>query len=218
MMVRRLAIWFALGCGVVFGDGIPVTEDRRHLVGDHTVFALKQEQRLEVERRRQVTLTDEQVGVLRGICPRPPRRLEVISSRYDDCTCDLGPVGIWCRPGEIDIPHFLMRFASADDNAPVDKPGRATTREADEPAATPTETLILDSTGAVFRNGQAVTDDALEQVLKDLLQRPAPDEERWLLIRVPPPVDAATDLRIKEWFDGMELRCAKQKITALRCG
>jgi hypothetical protein len=101
-------------------DGLPVSADKHHITVEHTVIKLTGTQRLEVERLRRLTLTQGQYAKLRTLSAFIPRTLRVLSSRHEDCTCGEGAIAVWCRSGEVDVPHNLAAVGPRQWDIPQD--------------------------------------------------------------------------------------------------
>lgn len=99
-----LATTLLLGA-TAFGDGIPVTKDRKEVRGDYTRVTLDHKQMFDVESRRRVTLRSDQKVPLEEIAGGPLGDITVYSSRYNMCTCfDNNVMAIWTQRGFLDFP------------------------------------------------------------------------------------------------------------------
>lgn len=202
-----------------FGDGIAVSEDRKHVTGQHTTIRLEGKQIDQVERLREVELTGKQIQSLQSIYPRAniPHKLEVLSSRYDSCTCGMGVYAIWCRPGEIDVPHSSLeaqKFLEA-----YEKEHPSSKAEDDWDAAGRKEEyivkqLILDSRGRMYLDGKDVQETELLAMIDEMHQRRAKSSRVWcsITLDVPPPIDKETDERIFQLSDRIEAYCHERRV------
>ena len=89
-------------------DGLSFNKTRTHLFGKYSTLLLTNSQKFEVERTRTVTLTDSQFNALRKIGESCPRQLEVLTSRYDSCTCGMQAFAVWLAPGRLEVPHRFI--------------------------------------------------------------------------------------------------------------
>lgn len=192
------------------GDAIPVTPDRKNVTVECLTFTLDQDQVKEVEQRRKLTLTDDQMAPLWNLYDQAPRTIDVVSSQYDSCTCGMGIYGIWCRPGEVKIPLESvaeeMKKATPEDNS-------AEARESEIPGpgapGHDSTRVILDAAGRSYLDGVEQKEADILTLIDTLSERQKKDDwlSLWITLDVPPPQDEATDTRIRELAARIEAHC-----------
>ena len=192
-----LTIFLYCRCSAV-ADGISVTQDRKHLTVPHTVLKLNEKQRNDVERLRTITLTRKQRAELEKLCPDIPKKFEVLSSRYDDCTCMMADYAIWCRIGEVDVPHGAL--ASRAQMKEMQAQMAEFNEDSDEDKSQGMadfvyETVIIDSNGKMFLNGKPLDQSGIENLLLDMKKKGL---RSTLCFDVPPPIDEASEQRIRQ--------------------
>lgn len=201
-VLKRFAVLLAIGClPYAYADGIPVSPDRKSLTQDHYTVVLAPSQVVEVERLRTVTLTDSQLRPLVAVYEKFPRTLEVISSRWDSCTCGMGAYAIWCRPGEVAVPWYALEFQEAQDDYDAANPVEENLDAANEDGRVYVQFDInIDSEGLMYLEGEAVTEEKLEKLIDDAVGngKSTPRTECFVNLDIPPPIDDETDARIRE--------------------
>lgn len=200
-----------------YPDGIYVTKDLKHALGAHTTLSLSKKQARDVEQNRTVTLSDNQVMRLRDIYDKIPRRLTVLSSRWDSCTCGFGLYAIWCRPGEIDIPHSRIEAQKESEDYLKSHPGdRASEEENSDDSDTRyiSEKVVLDAKAEMFIAGKFVTEKRMYKLIERLAtkQVKASHVYRSLSLDIPPPINDKVDQKIKELVDRLEQFCKKKGV------
>ena len=211
-------IFIAVGTLPAFADGIYVTKDLKHVVEDHTVIRLDKKQIKDVERLREVVLTEEQIKPLKAIYGNVPHKLSVLSSRWDSCTCDLGVYAIWCRVGEIDIPHSSLEGQKMLDeyyekNPPSKTEATKTTNESSKYAFIG-KSLILDSQGNMYLDGKEIAEGELLSMVDDISKQQVPGKEatRYIYLDIPPPINEAIDEKIFNLTERIEAHCVKSNV------
>jgi hypothetical protein len=187
---------------ICFSDGIQVTKDLKNVPGEHTTIKLSQKQMEDVEQRRTVELTTEQLNYLRKIYEKIPKKLTVLSSRWDSCTCGMGIYAIWCRPGEIDIP-----YSAVEQQKRMDEPSYKKDAEEDYETNTRTgETIILDSQGQMFIEGKIITEKKMYAHIDGLSQKQTREKtiHQSVYLDIPPPINSEVDKAIKELVERLE--------------
>lgn len=180
-----------LAWNMAIADGIYVTKDKRHVAGKHQVVKLTKDQIIDVETRRNLVLTKEQHRMLTRIGSKFPRKLRILSSRWDDCTCGMPAYGIWCRVGEVDIPTNLIqryvRGKTSDEVGDYDPSEHSNGLD-----------LIMDSKGTMSLNGKMVTQKEIEALANKQKHSSGPTEKMQVYISVdtPPPVNKTVDQEI----------------------
>ncbi len=104
----RLLLIILFASTLLMADGLGFNKTRTHLAGSYTTLQLTGTQKLEVERTRIVTLTDSQLQTLRQIGESCPGQLEVLTSRYDSCSCGMEAIAVWFAPGRLEVPHRFI--------------------------------------------------------------------------------------------------------------
>lgn len=197
----------------VHGDGIPVARDFKSVTVESFTIQLNADQVKQVERLRKVTLTDAQSVPLLAIYDKCPRTIEVVSSRYGSCTCDFGLYAIWCRPGEIKIPHDSVASQKDQDEYDVESP---TEEEKVDPDSTryEGESLIQDSEGNTYIDGKEIKEADILALIDAMYERQKQNDhlECYLNLDVPPPMNAATDTRVRELVKRLEAHCEKRSV------
>lgn len=106
--MRSWMLFALLAIVPCWADGLPFNADRTHLGVKYTTLKLTHAQQVEVERTRSMTLTKEQWIRLLKIGKACPKRLEILPSYYDDCTCGTTSIAVWFKPGEVEVPHSFI--------------------------------------------------------------------------------------------------------------
>jgi hypothetical protein len=217
--VLLVLLSFALLCmpSRSYSDGIYVTKDLKHVFGPHITMNLSKQQTQDVEQKRTVELSDDQLMLLREIYDKIPKKLPVLSSRWDSCTCDLGVYAIWCRPGEIDIPHSSIQAQKELDEYIESNPAENAKADNDSDAGDSQhvgESIILDSKADMFIAGRLVTEREVYRVIDKLStkQVKASRVYRSLFLDLPPPIDNIVDQRIEELVDRLEQYSKKKGV------
>ena len=212
-----VALWlfvFVAVCSFAHADGISVSKDRKHYLDPHTTLKLTNVQRIEVETSRTLTLNNEQMQLLKKKSLRPTKKVEVLSSRYNDCTCDIENVAVWCRPGEVDIMDTFMDKAS--DPIPTPTPAEMETNTSTSEKMTG-EFLILDSKGSMYLHGKRLSMKDLKQLI-DKIAHDAQRDEGFLNFDVPPPIDLKTDAAIQVLIKETAVYCKKKCVSFYAMG
>jgi hypothetical protein len=183
------------------GDGIPVAPDRKSVTVETFTIPLSEGQMAQVEQRREVTLTKDQLAPLRVIYEKIPTTIEVVSSRYDSCTCDMVIYGIWCRPGEIEIPKHSLECRKESDEYEAKNP---TPEEGIDDKSHSvnyeSEGLMLDAVGTLYRDGKVIKESEVLALVDAMYERRKQNNllNAWLTLDAPPPINDATDSKIRE--------------------
>lgn len=213
----------------VFADEIRVSEDLKHATGDHTVIVLNEEQIKDVERTRQVVLTDEQLKPLKAIYEKTPNKLEVLSSRWELCTCGVEFYGIWCRVGELDVTHSYLKSMKESDEYRKKNPPQEIEKVdsdldgGDEQASDYWEEegyldvgrhIILDSRGDMYLDGKRISEEQLRAEIDEVRAIEAPDKEvsYFISFDTPPPISEDIDKRIHNLIDRVNAYCKEKDV------
>lgn len=192
------------------GDGIPVAPDCKSVTVESVTIRLNKDQIAQVEQRRKVTLTKDQLAPLSAIYDKAPQTIEVVSSRYDSCTCGMEIYGIWCRPGEIEIPKHSLEYKKESDEYETQN---RTHEEgsADEPHSVnyKSERLMLDAEGNLYRDGEAIEEREVLALVDAMYERRKQNARLkcWISLDTPPPIDDATDSKIRDLAKRIESYC-----------
>jgi len=200
-----------------YSDGIYVTEDRKHALGEHTTLKLTKSQIRDVEQRRTVILNESQLKQLRKLYGNMPKKLEVLSSRWDDCTCGMGIYAIWCRPGEIDIPHSRIEANREADAYTKEHPNEVPDADwdaDDSSGQSKTERVIIDSKAAMFIGGKLISEKLMYERIDRLVatQAQTSSVSPAIFLDVPPPIDEKADQKIKTLIDRLEQYCRSKGV------
>jgi hypothetical protein len=144
-----------LSCVSSFCDGLPYNTEKTHLIGKIEVVKLTTEQQIEVSRRRILTLTKPQWSHLKKLAKECPRTMQVLTNRYDDCTCGMGSVAVWFKPGEVEIPVNYLP------NAPMTEEEKADF--GDDTPTTPE--ILIDEHLMIWVKGSMVSESRLKKLL-----------------------------------------------------
>lgn len=195
------------------GESIPVAPDRKSVTVDSYTVPLNDDQRKDVEQRRKLTLTDEQMAPLFALSDAVPRTIDVYSSRYDSCDCGLGIYAIWCRPGQVEIPWSSV-LAELDKKAnDTVQPDADATPEPD-PGAHESTRVIIDAAGKLYLDGKERQEADVMTLIDTLHERQKENDwvSWWITLDVPPPIDDTTDSRIRELAARIEARCKERSV------
>jgi hypothetical protein len=118
MAARRIVLTLLLALAPhldALADGFRM-KDGRYAGGPVTVLELTRDQRVTVETKRIVVLTEKQKRILRRDAGVAPSVLQVYSLRTagKDCTCFDFNISIWFEPERIEVPH---RYLAGDAEA-----------------------------------------------------------------------------------------------------
>lgn len=181
-----------------YADGISVSKDLKQVQEEHITIKLSDKQKNEVERTRFVYLTDKQLIPLKNIYNKAPKKISVLSSRYDSCTCGMGIYAIWCRAGEIDIPISSIKSQKwIDQNK--DKNSDALDEEDDTSEGNSYfEIIIFDSNGRMFHKGNIINESEACKLIDWLSVLKSKDSNNVssLVLDTPPPISLEIDKKI----------------------
>lgn len=195
------------------GEAIPVAPDRKSVTVDSYTVPLNDDQRKDVEQRRKLTLTDEQMAPLLALSDAVPRTIDVYSSRYDSCDCGLGIYAIWCHPGQVEIPWSSV-LAELDKKAnDTVQPDADATPEPD-PGAHESTRVIIDAAGKLYLDGKERQEADVLALIDSLHERQKENDwvSWWITLDIPPPIDEATDTRIRELAARIEAHCKARNV------
>jgi hypothetical protein len=195
------------------GDGIPVAPDRKSVTVESYTVSLNADQRKEVEQRRKLTLTAAQMTPLWALYDRAPQTIDVVSSQYDSCDCGMGIYAIWCRPGQVEIPWSSVE-AELNKDATFSKPPEDDTKPETDANAHESTRVILDSAGNIYLDGKERQESDVLALIDTLHERQKENDwvSWWITLDVPPPIDEATDTRIRELAARIEARCKEREV------
>lgn len=197
------------------GEGIPVAPDRKSVTVDSYTVSLNDDQRKEVERSRKLTLTEAQMAQLWALHDRAPQTIDVVSSQYDSCDCGMGMYGIWCRPGEIEIPWSSVNAEREKDSGSTENPDPAEQLpEKPDPGNHESTRVILDSAGKIYLDGKERQEADILALIDTLSDRQKQNDwlTFWITLDVPPPINDVTDTRIRELAGRVEAKCKERSV------
>jgi len=198
-----------------YGDGIPVAPDRKSVMVESFTIKLDVDQVKQVERQRKLTLTEAQRAPLVAIYNEVPPTIEVVSSRWDSCTCFFGVYAIWCVPGEVQIPRYSVLSQKDDDDYKAQYPDEAAAMEENpDPDRFDARDFVLDSAGRIFDAGKEVQESELLATIEFLYERRTENSRLRcsVVLDTPPPIDEATDSRIRAIAKRIKDRCDARAI------
>jgi hypothetical protein len=137
----RLLLLLLVSWVVLNADGLKFNESRTHLAESYTTLHLTDSQKRQIERSRVVTLTNPQWKSLRQIGNVCPKQLQVLTSRFEDCTCGMAAIAVWFVPGELEVPHSHLP--------------RSKTMDWSDPSI-PFYGLVIDPDGSLWLKGKSL--------------------------------------------------------------
>jgi len=200
-----------------FGDGIPVTQDKKGVRGEYTRVTLDRKQILDVETRRKVTLRSDQKAQLEEMAGGPLGDITVYSSRYNECTCfSINVMAIWTQKGFLDFPH--SRLVTQQELKERRDRGEGQVAE-ESPQDTEYKYLIVvfDSSGEMYMNGKRYSLNQIKARI-DTLRKARPRNRtkkavQWSVIfDPPPPISEKTDKKVADNFRQIVEHCKKRNI------
>lgn len=195
------------------GEAIPVAPDRKSVTVDSFTITLNEAQVKQVEQRRKLTLTEDQMPPLRAICDTTPQTIDVVSSQYDSCTCGMDVYAIWCRPGQVEIPWSSVEAELNQEAADKEQPAADAKPD---PALDPQEStrVIVDAAGKLYLDGKERQEADVLALIDTLHERQKENDwiSWWITLDIPPPIDEATDTRIRELAARIEAHCKEREV------
>ncbi|WP_257307550.1 hypothetical protein [Geothrix campi] len=140
----------------LIADGLTFNEGRTHLAKDFSTIQLSGTQRRQVERTRTLTLTNTQLDELRHIGAACPKILQILTSRYDSCTCGMAAIAVWFKPGELEVPHSYIPTSVFSDGA--------------DPW-NPFEGLVIDPDGMLWLFGRSLPRNKESEAMLSMAER-----------------------------------------------
>lgn len=209
-MFLRLIVRLALMATSVssFADGLPFNQEKTHILGEVEVLILTPAQQVEVSRTRVLTLTKPQRARLQKLAKECPASLQVLTNRYDDCSCGMSSIAVWFRPGEVEIP---VKFLPTK---PMSKEEMADFGITDP---TPPE-ILIDEQLRIWVKGQMVSEEGLQKTLLKWKGVPPPTHPRndvgefSVYIDTPPVMAGEPEARISSLVDRIRSFTTKQNI------
>jgi hypothetical protein len=119
--------------------------------------------------------------------------LQVLTNRYDDCTCGTASIAVWFRPGEVEVPISYLP------EAPL------TREELDDLGgpASPVD-LVIDEELRIWIKGRAATEAQFKAVLLRWQKDPAESKRRneagrlWIYLDPPPVLPLKQEAILKQ--------------------
>ncbi len=195
------------------GEAIPVAPDRKSVTVDSFTITLNEAQVKQVDQRRKLTLTEEQMSPLWAICDTTPQTIDVVSSQYDSCTCGMGVYAIWCRPGQVEIPWSSLEAELNQEAADAEQPAAEAKPEPD-PGAQESTRVIVDAAGKLYLDGKERQESDVLALIDTLHERQKENDwiSWWITLDIPPPIDEATDTRIRDLAARIEAHCKARDV------
>lgn len=195
------------------GEAIPVAPDRKSVTVDSFTITLNEAQVKQVEQRRKLTLTEDQMSPLRAICDTTPQTIDVVSSQYDSCTCGMGVYAIWCRLGQVEIPWSSVEAELNQEAAGAEQP-TADAKPEPDPGAHESTRVIIDAAGKLYLDGKERQEADVLALIDSLHERQKENDwvSWWITLDIPPPIDEATDTRIRELAARIEAHCKARNV------
>jgi hypothetical protein len=208
-VITACLLWFLLFLNITcFADGIPVTEDKKHVIGEYTRITLDSKQKIDVETKRQVNLRSDQKAILEKIAGGSLGHITVYNSRYNVCTCfDHTVIAIWDQKGFLDFPrNSVITLAKEKQSAEAFTDG-----EENDPA---TKTIIFivvfDSNGDMYVKGQRIDNSKLIPWIGRLRGKNSHHARNILIVfDPPPPISAETDRKVLQQYSEVKAYCDK---------
>jgi len=209
-MLLRLFIGFGLlAAGTIsFADGLPFNQDKTHLIGRVEILKLTATQQVEISRTRVLTLTKSQRAELQKIAKACPSALQVLTNRYDDCSCGMSSIAVWFRPGEVEIPvvHLPKKPMTKEEMADwgIDVPA-------------PPE-ILIDERLQIWIKGKRTSEHGLLTTLLRWKTMPAEVHPRnesgdlFIYIDTPPLMVGLPESRLRELASRLRFFASKQNI------
>jgi hypothetical protein len=194
---------FILFVSCLKGDGLYFNNDRTHLGGEYSVLKLSSSQRQQVERSRVIDLTLSQWKSLQQVGKECPKRLQVLTSDYDDCTCGVSSIAVWFRPGELEVPHRYIPQAINNDG-PED--------------SLPFAGLVIDPDGLVWLNEKPIKMSGIKSTMNEnakvyrSVNEIAEDHWSYCYIEAPPRPAIRNLPAIKKLVEALRVYADSQRI------
>jgi len=209
-MFLRLAFRAALMATSIssFADGLPFNQDKTHLLGKVEVLKLSAAQQVEVSRTRVLKLSKHQRARLQNLAKECPPTLQVLTNRYDDCSCGMSSIAVWFRPGEVEIPVMFLP------KEPMTKEEMA---DFGIDVPTPPE-ILIDEKLHIWVKGRMVSEQALQKtLLKWKIASPSSHRrteagELAIVIDTPPVMAGVPEASLSELVSRIRSFTMKQKI------
>ncbi len=220
MDVKPLYLLFSivfLAAQVAYGDGLPVTPDKKSVVGAFTRIELDAEQITEVETQRKVVLRAAQMAKLTKVAGGPVGDITVYSSRYNMCTCfDHDVKAIWTQKGVLDFPHSSLFMNRQRKTAAKDQ-REETDSDAAEKAEDVHLVVVYDSDGEMYLDGKHLTLAQVESKI-DILANTHPEDKTKKLYRIvifdpPAPISEKTDQKVLASYKELKNYCELRGLT-----
>ncbi len=201
-----------LATSVAYADGIPVTPDKKKVLGSYARIVLDSEQIKDVETQRKITLRPDQKAQLEKVAGGPLGDITVYSSRYNMCTCfDTGVKAIWTQKGVLDFPHsglVTRKQQLAEENEMLE----------DSPTQKEYVHIIIvfDSSGEMYVDGKHMTVSEMVNQIDILNRRQSKDKakkiHRSVIFDPPPPISEKIDDKVLNLYHDIKGLCAKLDI------
>lgn len=209
MFLGLIVRWALIATPIAsFADGLPFNQEKTHILGEVEILRLTPAQQVEVSRTRVLTLTKAQRARLRKVAKGCPASLQVLTNRYDDCSCGMSSIAVWFRPGEVEIPVLFLP------TNPITKEEMADFGIADP---TPPE-ILIDERLRIWVRGQLVSEQGLQKTLLAWKSAPPPAHsqneagELSISIDTPPVMVGEPEARLADLIGRIRSFTTKQNI------
>lgn len=207
--VKQLVLASLMAClpSALRADGLPFNKDRSGLEAHVVNLKLTPKQQIQVSRTRVLTLTKTQRERLLRQAKGCPTELQVLTNRYDDCTCQMASIAVWFKPGEVVVPVSYLPDAPMSKEALEDVGG---------PAA-PVD-LVIDENLCLWVQGRAATEQGLKSVLlrwqRDPSEKKRLNEEGrlWIYLDTPPMTDVVNEAQLKRMISRIRAFTSEHQI------
>lgn len=209
MFIRLIVqMGLLLAASSSFADGLPFNQDKTHIFGKVEVLKLTPSQQVEVSRLRVLTLTKSQWVGLQKQAKACPRVLQVLTNRYDDCSCGMSSIAVWFRPGEVEVPVGFLP------NEPMTKEEMA---DFGVEVPTPRE-ILIDEKVQIWVKGKKVSEQGLQMILLKWKSLPTKVHTRneagalFIYIDTPPVMVGESETHLGELVSRIRSFTTSQKI------
>jgi hypothetical protein len=179
----------------VHADGPPMNSEGEVYV-DHLIIVMNDEQLKEVGQTRLLTLTEEQHKFFKKQDERYPRKVEIITPYYRDCTCGLNAYGVWNKQRHIAMPLSQLRFMNYGPKGELYQiPKPKTLSEGG--------TVVIDDRGDMYFNNKPLKKSEVKEAINKITTSDD-GEKKIVCFNFPPSINNDVDKTIKALVD--ELR------------
>jgi hypothetical protein len=212
MKLKKICFLFSIllsATSITYADGIPVTPDKKKVLGSYTRIVLDGDQIKDVETQRKITLRPDQKAKLEKIAGGPLGDITVYSSRYNLCTCfDSGVKAIWTEKGVLDFPHsgLVTRKQQREEEAEM-------TDDSPKQKEYVHLIIVFDSSGEIYVDGKHMTLSEIVNQIDMLNRRQSKDKTkemyRSVIFDPPPPISDNIDRKVLNLYHDIVGLCDK---------